>query len=404
MLRSLFFFFFLCASLTLLSAQRNLPVQRVYTNGEKDSSLLVVYPTKIRKNDQLLFLGRPKDTRRKSLERGLDLKKLEWLVHQKDTLVRGTWYDGRSYLGQLLYQGEVQLYRVIGKKKNSYFIHHKGKSYSLTKENVKEVGYRILRSNCQYFRPMSILWGDLAAMEAIRQLNECLDSKEAYPIHNIQPVRFRASAGVDFGKEDKENSTLLSLRGYPAEQRFALHMPRASLVLDYAPFRKFPWLYGQLQLRSRNFTVHQIYYRLSSQGTELFSMNNLYLYPGINLEMAQRWSVQPFFGGGASIVFPLNFKRVIEFSNPNTTAHNLPVYQEFRGGQRVSAGHFLQMGLRIRWLEQYSLSFAYRKERLVQAFNGYQKGLLSSTVLPTANPDLAPADLRFVQVQFAYNW
>lgn len=396
---------FACFSFAFLHAQRNLPVYWEYTNGKRDSSLLVDFPTKIKEENRLLFRDLKNGNRLKSLESEFNLREIEWLVHQKDTLIRGLWYNGDNYSGQLLYQGEVQLYRVIGKEKSTYFIHYNDQVYPLTKENVRDVGYRIIRSNCQYFRPSTRMWGDLVAMEIVRQLNQCLGNKEAYAIHNIQPIRFRASAGVDFGREDKANNTI-GLRGYSADKRFALHMPRAALVLDYAPFRKFPWLYGQLQIRSRNFAVHRSYYynSPSGQGTEIFRMNNLYLYPGMNLEMAQRWSVQPFLGGGASIVFPLNFQRIIHFSNPNTTVSGLPVYQEFRGGQRVSTGHYLQMGVRIRWFKQYSLALAYRKERLVQSFEGYGKKILSSAVLPTGNRDLAPAELRFVQIQFAYNW
>ena len=219
---------------------------------------------------------------------------------------------------QLLYTGEVKLYRAIAKQKlNLYFLVRNNKWYQLTNNTLRENTYAALRQNCKSLHFPRRLRSTHDAIELCRQINHCL----GIPGHRSYFPRWSARNEISLNVDILANASINGApfsgdyNGLPSA-RFGLtsHTPAYQRAISVSYYRRLfryrPSLVGQLQGALISFRADgPSFIKRTPQDPvpayENIDMSVLYLDPGLEFRTGYRKQVRLLVGAGLRLVVPL---------------------------------------------------------------------------------------------------
>lgn len=344
-------------------------------------------------------------------------KTLEWAVHKQDTLIRQYAYRGNNHYVQLLYTGDVQLYKVITTQHlERYFLVYHGEWYHLQNSVPREATYQILRQNCQTIRLPKRIRNAQDAMELCRQMNECLGAKKHHSYLNQWSDRnelglsydFFANKGINNGPYSRHNRHGIFVARYGLETHIPHAQRKLSLIYNRHLLRFYPNILGQLHSSIVGFNIksrsdlqpnsHQRY-----PADEHLAMTVWYLDPGIEIRSGYQRRFQLLIGGGAAFGIPIYTKRSIEQLGRVETLQGKPIFQEARNLVKTKPGYHYHFGFNLNFGEM-DIATRLRYHHLAQDFRHRDHhNFLYSNLFPQ-KPRLAEQDHVQLQIRLNYRW
>ncbi|MEL6972312.1 MAG: hypothetical protein AAFZ63_19450 [Bacteroidota bacterium] len=390
-------------------------------DGEIQNGFVTILPRVLKHQDELLLYQFVDDDqgRLRTQENLVIDNDIEWLYNQGDTVLVRHVHNDRSVLMQLLYQGTIQLYRVVQPFPNDqYYLVRDGKWYRIENANPKAAAYGVLRQNCGSLKFPRKVRSDWDASELVRQLNSCLAAKKHYPLRRVEYSRNRIGISYDLTAAEHIDQAIngsLGLKRYcgscnrliidriqPYYQRyFALQYERQA-------FRYRPsWSY---QLGFSFLSVNQ---QLSStlsryQGqvpvVEDVSIHALYFRPGVSYNTSFQRRFRFFIGIGGIIGVPLYARRSIQLTDRDNTVPELPISELYREILRIERGIYGHWGFQFKLSPQFDLGIRHRLDVQIHHWRYYDTpGILYSTIFPYSTILATDYQSQF-QLRFMYRW
>ena len=390
---------------TILFGQRSLPVQWQSTNGVMDSGRLKKIPSQLTDDSELVFY------KENPGEVAISSGRVDWVLHKGDTILQRRHHNSRYLFMQLLYKGEVRLYKVIQSWAYPQYYLVRGEQWErLNHLTPKEAGYSILRQNCRGFKPAKRIRNDYQAVAVAQQINDCLGAEKHAPIETL--TNFINQIGISYNLPAKPYSRFDDRnRGYPGNpsRYWPIYPPSLSLFYERQVFRYRTWLKAQLNVVFIN-RDYQGYSKLIYPGNtyqvrEAFEYTAFQFYPGLNFATTPKKRLQFRFGLGAVFIAPLASRRVITLQGP-ITIPNIPVKQEFTNIVATESGYYAQTGTQFRVCRTLHLGLNFRVESSHQYLR--HENIDSDYILYSHSfserAHVARNTTYRLQMQMAYSW
>lgn len=387
---------------TVAFSQRNLAVEWQTTQGSIESGLLKKIPAVLNQEDDLIFYK--KDD---SAQETISTAEIEWVVYGRDTVFLRQQHRGKYKLMQLLYQGEIRLYRVIDPMYNQQYYLVKGHHWELLPtDGVKESVYNILRQNCQYLKLPENVDNDYTAIMVAQQTNKCLGGNAALP--DYLSIRQSQTLGIAFLTHiDNIANLVRKHKRYPNRyDRHPIFIPLVAVFYERQLQRNNPFVTGQLQLLFQYKDDQTSTQLLDSRipASEEFTYAGLQLYPGLNVNSGYRRKTQFFLGAGPAFVIPLYSKRTVRLTDPNQSILGRPISQTFRKIIDAETGFYVQLGSQLRLHKGLQANLLVRGEYIRQWWRYYEEDDIFYTTSFPNETVLAHTTRILVQLQLAYSW
>lgn len=352
----------------------------------------------------LRFFSSKKDDKANRSRTILPYKPIELLVHKQDTLLIRVNIEGGDMLLQSIDKQVSNLFRVVNNSKEKryylkiqdtfYPIHHRFTRHLIVDE--------YLSHNEGFYVPKK-LTGNYQAIEFAYSFENQL-----YLRQKRKYFLGRNRIGISYTLINLITpKTPVNVSFYQPPEYY-IQGPDLSLGYERQINTRFPWIYGQLQMRLFHMNLERTHSSrlwlftgevINRNISETIKAANLYFYPGLLIEFRQAHSIRPFIGGGAAFVLPLKFFRHLEIEGYS----GLPSTQTLEHIQETSAGHFMEVGMRYNYRKNCLLGFSVRQEHLAQNRRSTDIPIVPTRLFPN-NIELAAKEQFFVQLQFQYSW
>ena len=344
-------------------------------------------------------------------------KTLAWAVHGQDTLIKRHSYRGNKHYVQLLYTGDVQLYKVISRQFiERYFLVRADEWYHLQNSVPRAAVYQILKQNCQAIHLPNRIRSPWDAIELCRQMNECLGAVEHHAYLSQWADRnelglsydFFANKGVNFAPYFHHSGQGIFVAHYGLETHTPPAQRKLSLTYNRRLFRYKPNILGQLNssIIGFSFTERSDLRPHDSQrhpADEHLAMVVGYLDPGLEFRTGYQKRFQFVLGFGAAFAVPLYTKRRVEQLNQAATLQGKPVFQEMRNLLETKPGYHAHFGFNINFGE-LDISARIRGRHLNQEFRQWDThNVLYSNIFPQKSR-ISPSYHVQLQLRLNYHW
>ncbi|WP_156825633.1 hypothetical protein [Lewinella cohaerens] len=390
---------------TILFGQRSLLVTWQSTSGVVDSGRLKKIPSRFMDDSELVFYKENQD------EIAISPERVDWVIYNSDTILQRRHHNSRYLFMQLLYKGEVRLYKVIQSWAYPQYYLVRGEQWEQLNHLVpKEAGYRILRQNCRGFKPAKRIRNDYQAVAVAQQINDCLGVEKHAPIETL--TNFRNQMGISYNLPAKPYSRFDDRnRGYPGNpsKYWPIYPPSLSLFYERQVFPYRTWLKAQLNVvfihRDNQEYSKLVYPGNTYQVKEAFEYTAFQFYPGLNFATTPKKRLQFRLGLGAVFTAPLASRRVVTLQKP-ISIPNIPVKQEFINIVATDSGYYAQTGAQFRVHRTFQLGLNFRIESSHQYLRHENIGsdyiLYSRSFSERAH--IARNTVYRLQMQVAYSW
>lgn len=342
---------------------------------------------------------------------------LEWAVHQQDTVIRRYSYRGNNHYVQLLYTGEVQLYKVITTQYlERYFLVRNHQWHHIQNSAPREAVYNILRQNCKGLQLPSRVRNAQDAMEICRQMNECLGAETHYSYLKQWTARnelgisydYWANRGVNDGPYTHKNRYGIHIAHYGLETHIPIVQRKLSITYNRHLFRYYPNILGQLNSSIVSFNIKERsdlnpHRSQRYAADEHLAMTVWYLDPGLEFRTGYQKRFQFLLGLGIAFAVPIYSKRTVEQINPTETLPGKPIFQEARNLIKTKPGYHFHFGFTLNFGEM-DIAARIRYHRLEQNFRHRDESdVLYSNLFPTKTW-LGERDHKQLQIRLQYTW
>ena len=301
----------------------------------------------------------------------VDQQIIEWVVCAGDTLLLRREIDGQSRLLRLLYQGAVQLYKVVRERGVNQYLLTDGDRWEMTgRGDAARLGRIFQVADCADYKYLKAIEQDQQAVELTRRINECRGARDHHAVFGLVSRRHRLGIVVnntakDFSEFDDRYFAVF--RG-PSRIRTVyerpFYAPRLLVSYQREIFRYLPNLKARLDvgLMRRRFKKETLLLDLGTPMEEQQRIDALYCYPGIQYESNPFRTLKFSCGIGPAFAQPLKTKRRVE------VLRNLPwpgpSFQEINNFITTSIGYHFEVGAQLQLYRRVWLELAFRHERL----------------------------------------
>lgn len=391
---------------TVLMGQRSLSVRWKSPSGKIDSGTLKKIPRHFNDDSDLFFY------QDNPAEEAVSPTRVDWVIHQGDTILQRRHHNSRYLFMQLLYQGEVRLYKVVQSwPYPQYYLVRGGQWELLAQLDAKEAGYNIMRQNCGGFKPPKRIRNDYHAVAVAQQINDCLGAESHAPVAQLE--NFQKQVGISYNLPAKAYSRFddRNRRNYAVNSKryWPIYSPSLSLFYERQVFRYRPWLKAQMNViflhRDYQENNRLIYPVNTYPVLESFEFTAFQFSPGLNFATTPRKRLQLRLGLGVILTAPIASRRVVALQGP-LAIPGLPVRQEFTNIVAADLGHYAQLGAQVRITRHLHLGLNFRIESIYQHLRyegiGTDYVLYSYTFPEKAH--IARNTTFRLQLQAAYSW
>ena len=386
------------------------------TDGIVYNGYVAPLPTVLKTQEQLFFYQKEEEGK---VEIPLS-DDLEWLMVNNDTIVRRHEHQSRSVLMQLLYQGPIQLYRVVQTyQHDQYYLVRNGEWYALNNAQARDATYDALRQNCKRLDIPELINTDWDALALVRQLNDCLGSGQHYAVGQRDYRRHRLGIGYDLQSHERIwrwAKKQLGLTPY-------LHGPDSyTLVNKIQPYyqkyfsvqyegqtsRFWPHLLHNIDLSllstSERFASTAVNISPGVPIEERIQLHALFLSPGFAVTTSFQSRIKGFLGAGAVFMVPIYLRRKVTLADPDQSISSFPVSTTYRRLIIEEPAVYLQLGLQMRLTPKSEIGLRYRMDYFMHFYRYYDhEDILYSEAFPRSTI-LASGYRNQIQVRLMYRW
>lgn len=334
-------------SFSIVLSQKWQAAEWVNTAGERDSGF-VKMPT--RKWQKLASIQLKPATKKwyKKASRGKDLVFLHTL--EGDTLLNTVFFDEKNLWLQTILKGEFTLLREVASK-NNHFLSHKGHLIQLSRFEVEEQLYNLLKEDCTSFDKENYFYNTPGLIRVVRTLNKCIYKEEPKWLSlKWSKYKWRYTLGY-FSSDYHELKVSYDLKGAKkhhfqmgVEHHFLAFLPHFSLLLQtsYTGFTKKD---HYINVYERE--IKRSFLKLSS---------------ALRFEFFPRRSITPFISGGVILAATLKSQWTFNLLPGKGGGNGYPIWKKINTKLPPKMGLSYSAGFRINLSKQTRLSLIMRDE------------------------------------------
>ena len=386
------------------------------TDGIVYNGYVAPLPTVLKTQEQLFFYQKEEEGK---VEIPLS-DDLEWLMVNNDTIVRRHEHQSRSVLMQLLYQGPIQLYRVVQTYQHDlYYLVRNGEWHALNNAHAQKTRFKVMPQYCKEVRIPHRVSNDWDAIGLAEELNTCLGGTSHYAVSRRGLRPNRVGIGYDLLSTEiigrwggKVLGTRRYLYGpesfYPLNRSQPFYQQVLSGQYEGQTFRFFPCLthnidlsYVSMNERTASSTTN---IKAGLPVEEHIRIYALLLSPGFAISTSFRRRVQFYFGGGGIFILPFYARRTVTLTDPNQSIPSYPVSSTYRRLLVEEPAIYLQLGLQVQITPEAEIGLRGKLGYFLHRYRYYDhQNVLYSEAFPRST--ILASDYRSqIQLRLMYRW